>query len=212
MKIGNRKGFSLIEIGIVMVVIGLIIAAVMKGKDVIKSAEMKQNNQAYFNKWVNVADGYYDKTQLFLDVNVTDSTDTGAVPAANLQNAVAAVNAAGLNHPNPKVQLSGEATENEEVTVWFQKNATITSLTLNRNITCFNNVPGDIAISYDRLVDGVADGEKGVSRIVGVTTTAGTIAPVAALTGININTVSAASTYDICRIHEHAEITPPQAQ
>ena len=40
MKIGTRKGFSLIEIGIVMVVIGLIIAAVMKGKDVITTQEL----------------------------------------------------------------------------------------------------------------------------------------------------------------------------
>ncbi len=61
MKLGNRKGFSLIEIGIVMVVIGLIIAAVMKGKDVIKNAETKEVSQTYMAKWVNFADTYYDK-------------------------------------------------------------------------------------------------------------------------------------------------------
>ncbi len=61
MKIKNRRGFTLIEIGIVLMVIGIIIAAIMKGKDIIKSAQSKDFAQTFANKWVMIADSYYDK-------------------------------------------------------------------------------------------------------------------------------------------------------
>ena len=38
----NNKGFTLIEMAIVLIIIGIIIGAVVKGKDIIKSGEQKK--------------------------------------------------------------------------------------------------------------------------------------------------------------------------
>ncbi len=58
----NRKGFTLIELAIVLVIIGLILGAVFKGKDLINSAKGK----SYANKLraIEIAEAtYYDKNQ-----------------------------------------------------------------------------------------------------------------------------------------------------
>lgn len=78
----NRKGFSLIEIGIVLVVIGLIIAAVMKGKDVIKGAEVKETSQNFMSKWQNVADNYYDKLGFNIYGSAENRMILGAIQTA----------------------------------------------------------------------------------------------------------------------------------
>ena len=38
----NNKGFTLIEMAIVLIIIGIIIGAVVKGKDLVRSAEQKR--------------------------------------------------------------------------------------------------------------------------------------------------------------------------
>jgi len=160
MKVGNRKGFSLIEIGIVMVVIGLIIAAVMKGKDVIGNAEIKKINQEFFNKWVNIADGYYDKTGRNLS-DVADITADSNVTTDKLQ-------AAGFEYPETSLSITGE-TITSTVTVGFKSNDVDTA-DKTREIVWFQDVPGDIAIAYDKLVDGVYDGTDGKARIIDIDT------------------------------------------
>ncbi|MCD6257922.1 prepilin-type N-terminal cleavage/methylation domain-containing protein [Candidatus Aerophobetes bacterium] len=58
----NRKGFTLVELAIVLVIIGLILGAVFKGKDLINSAKGK----SYANKLraIEIAEAtYYDKNQ-----------------------------------------------------------------------------------------------------------------------------------------------------
>ncbi len=57
----SKKAFSLIEISIVMIVIGILIAAVMSGRDVIKSSDVKHFYQKFAGKWQTVATSYYDR-------------------------------------------------------------------------------------------------------------------------------------------------------
>jgi prepilin-type N-terminal cleavage/methylation domain-containing protein len=64
----NRKGFTLIELAIVLVIIGIIIGAIMKGRDVIRNAQIKEFEQSFAGKWITILDGFYDKN----GVNVTD--------------------------------------------------------------------------------------------------------------------------------------------
>ncbi len=61
-----RKGFTLIEIAIVLVIIGIIIGAIMKGRDLIREAQRKRFAQTYAMKWKTlmeqmVGDGIMDQ-------------------------------------------------------------------------------------------------------------------------------------------------------
>jgi prepilin-type N-terminal cleavage/methylation domain-containing protein len=69
----NRKGFTLIELAIVLVIIGIIIGAIMKGRDVIRNAQIKEFEQSYAGKWITILDGYYDK----VGQNLTDGAANG---------------------------------------------------------------------------------------------------------------------------------------
>ena len=48
-KVANQQGFTLIEMAIVLIIIGIIIGAVIKGKDLIRSAEQKKIYTKYLN-------------------------------------------------------------------------------------------------------------------------------------------------------------------
>ena len=176
----SRKGFSLIEIGIVMVVIGLILAAVMKGKDVIKGAEIKEVSQNYLAKWVNAADNYYDKTGFNI---LGDKTDPRANKAGGSTACVP--NTWGLAFTNAGIdiekivrtntdnfctaQLEGQFTTAIATTTasvdWTSvvttATGTGTATTSQANVLEFNNVPADIARAFDTLIDGVVDGASG---------------------------------------------------
>ena len=58
----GTKGFTLIEMAIVLVIIGLILASVMKGKDMIRSGQAKEFVEGFVYKWVNMAQSFKDKT------------------------------------------------------------------------------------------------------------------------------------------------------
>ena len=69
-KLGNEKGFTLIEMAIVLIIIGIIIGAVVKGKDVIKSAEQKRLYNSFIREWQTAYNNYYDRTGWILgDLN-----------------------------------------------------------------------------------------------------------------------------------------------
>ncbi|MEA3353542.1 MAG: prepilin-type N-terminal cleavage/methylation domain-containing protein [Campylobacterota bacterium] len=57
----KRKAFTLIEISIVLVIIGIILAAVMKGRDLIKGSQIKEFNQVFVSQWETVAYSYYSR-------------------------------------------------------------------------------------------------------------------------------------------------------
>lgn len=175
-----KKGFSLIEIGIVMIVIGILIAAVMNGKDIIKSAEIKQHNQTFLGKWVSIATTHYDK----LGYNMTGSSMRGSMGVADgfadtnvstvygCNDLVDFAKKAGINlntvissntgSPCRKT-ISGEFSGDVEVAVGFE-NLVVTSDEENasrRNFVLFFNVPGDIALAFDRLKDSQANTKSG---------------------------------------------------
>lgn len=189
-----KKGFSLIEIGIVMIVIGILIAAVMKGKDVIKSAEIKQHNQTYLNKWVSVATTHYDKVGYNIGGSSTsgaigtvdgskDDNTTGDPALVGCNDLITYAEKAGINlnnviltnTDNPcQKTISGEYSGDVTVSVAL-KNMTITTSEENastRNMVLFRNVPGDIALSFDRLIDGQANPYAGKVVVLSAYTTA----------------------------------------
>lgn len=72
------SGFTLVEMAIVLVIIGIILAGVMKGRDIVRGAQVKQFSQGFAQKWVTITSTYYDKVgQHFMD-----GTDNGVVTAS----------------------------------------------------------------------------------------------------------------------------------
>lgn len=63
-KLGTNKGFTLIEMAIVLVIIGIIIGAVVKGQDLVSNAQAKQLNAAV-SSWRTLAYAFLDRNGRF---------------------------------------------------------------------------------------------------------------------------------------------------
>ncbi|NTV48601.1 MAG: prepilin-type N-terminal cleavage/methylation domain-containing protein [Geobacteraceae bacterium] len=63
-KLRNRKGFSLIEMAIVLVIIGIIIAAIIKGQDLITNSQAKKVVSAV-SSWRNLTLAFLDRNGRF---------------------------------------------------------------------------------------------------------------------------------------------------
>lgn len=223
MKVGSRKGFSLIEIGIVMVVIGLIIAAVMKGKDVIKNAEVKESTQNFMSKWVNAMDSIYDKQGYNFNGSSANraimgyTTSTKPIRCTDLteNNVTSTFEQAGINVTqlvksntnNLCTQtISGEFTQDSVVGLNY---AYITVDSQAKNSLVFSQVPTDVAKAFDKLIDGVIAGDKG--RVMYVDGTSATLSgntekaslTYATITSAEWPTVAAEGVVDVVVTLEH---------
>ncbi len=58
----GQSGFTIVELGVVLLIIGALLSAVMLGRDVVRGADIKRFQQQYIMKWVSIAGSYYDKT------------------------------------------------------------------------------------------------------------------------------------------------------
>lgn len=69
----SRAGFTLVEMSLVLVIIGIILASVMKGRDIISSAQETHEKHVYFTKWITLANDYYKAT----GENIADGVRNG---------------------------------------------------------------------------------------------------------------------------------------
>jgi len=72
-----RRGFSLIELSVVLIIIGLLLAAVVKGRNLIRSAELKKFYNTFVKQWELVYNSYYDRTGRVLGGPLVAKTNTG---------------------------------------------------------------------------------------------------------------------------------------
>lgn len=180
----NEKGFTLVEIAIVLIIIGLILGATVKGGDLIQSAKQKKFYNSFVKQWELTVLNYYDRTGGVLGdgtanggVNATadgifDNINTAAEWTA-VENRLTAV---GLELPTSN-------TANSYQFAFKGKQSGSRTMSLNlyylnstaggggsgggnvaNNCLYITNMPTDLAIATDRVIDGVADGQNGTFR------------------------------------------------
>jgi prepilin-type N-terminal cleavage/methylation domain-containing protein len=70
----GNKGFTLIEMAIVLVIIGLILGAVSVGKDLQRNAEYKKIKQKFVDQWAQGYNQYYEKYGVVLGDDEVEPT------------------------------------------------------------------------------------------------------------------------------------------
>ena len=166
--LSGNKGFTLIEMAIVLIIIGIIIGAVVKGKDIIKSAEQKRLYTKFVQSWQLAYNTYYDRTGWILgdDASDTNATRDGHCdPTATRAHLVAQLRAVGLDVP---VQGS---TGSECVRTYTDSNGQSYDLTISFDyrsavgnyirIYSTNGIPFELGMAWDRIIDGQRDGSAG---------------------------------------------------
>jgi prepilin-type N-terminal cleavage/methylation domain-containing protein len=158
-----RKGFTLIELSIVLVIIGLIIGGVMKGKDLINGAEQKKIYNTWIKEWQVAYNSYQDRTGAVLD----DGADNGGGGTENglpdgdrlgttttVQDVLKAI---GLEVPSSNIPSSNGG--------FYRIKGKYTSQQADMRFTYVDGVPAiiiyylptDVAIAFDKLTDGTTD-------------------------------------------------------
>lgn len=78
------KGFTLVEMALVLVVIGLILGAVSVGKDMQRNAEYKKIKQKFIDQWVQAYNEHYSRLGYLPGDAVAGEVDGAAAAVANI--------------------------------------------------------------------------------------------------------------------------------
>ena len=168
--LSNNKGFTLIEMAIVLIIIGIIIGAVVKGKDVVKSAEQKRLYTTFVREWQMVFNNYYDRTgRILADCASADNTPVAGDPRDGYCNA--AITVANLEAQLTSVGLKAPAqgpSGSSLARTYNDSEGILRALTLafdwKANLGNFikvSGIPNDLGMAWDRIVDGEMDGSSG---------------------------------------------------
>ncbi|MDW7549595.1 type II secretion system protein [Pseudoalteromonas peptidolytica] len=107
-KTYRQQGFTLVEMSLVLVVIGLILGALSVGKDMQRNAEYKKIKQKFVDQWVQAYNQYYDRMGVV--VGDRPKTPTLAVNAVNVPDGSALNVLLGTAGANDKL-AQGDITE-----------------------------------------------------------------------------------------------------
>ena len=171
--LSDNRGFTLIEIAIVLIIIGIIIGAVVKGKDVMKSAQQKQLYTKYLKAWELTYNNYYDRTGWILGDDASDDNQTrdgqcGNAGVATESNIEAQLDMIGIDPPAE----GSTGSILERAYTDSQGNRRTLQLAFDNDINLgnfirvysANGIPFELGMAWDRVVDGTMDGDAGNLR------------------------------------------------
>ena len=211
--IKRQSGFTLVEIAIVLVIIGLLLGGILKGQEMITQAKIK-NVVNDFNGITAAVNAYQDRYRALPgDDSTASSRWATAVPGngdgvlgtagTDFYNIVAAVPSAATKETNLfwwHLRLAGfvggSTAATEAASVQQPSNAAsgmmgvqTSGMGFTSNIVCSSNLPDKIAIAVDTQMD---DGASTTGQVRGLAQTApnpnpGTATPTSAYaeTGVN---------------------------
>ena len=183
----DNRGFTLVEMAVVLIIIGVIIGAIIKGKSLVRGAEQKKIYTKFINEWRISYLNFYDRTGKILgdtwdaslatpaagqdgqadtaagaaggptDAGRSDLFDGPAAGTAYMGMTGLGLEAPTTNTPNnwqyKYVDSTGTAHFLDIAFVWDGVN--------NYNYMMINNVPAELAIALDTMIDGSASGTAG---------------------------------------------------
>ncbi len=183
-RLKENKGFTMIEMAIVLIIIGIIIGAVVKGKDIIRSGEQKKIYTKFINAWQTAYLSFYDRTGKVLgdtyhtantavgqdgraDTSGGDGTYTAGTDEAELCTSTNAawygLTQAGITCPTTNIDNNSysynyidSAGNRQTMTISFLFDAAS-----NYNYMSITGITTGFAIAMDALIDGSADGTSG---------------------------------------------------
>jgi prepilin-type N-terminal cleavage/methylation domain-containing protein len=178
--LNRNDGFTLIEIAIVLIIIGIIIGAVVKGKDLIRSGQQKKIYSKFLNGWRIGYMNFYDRSGRVLgDTDNDGQADTNPASTGNPPNdsgreclvsgdtqsnppSYYGLQQIGLTAPTTntanswKFRYTDSAGQAHEIVVAFDFDAT-----KKYNFMQIDSIPNELCIALDTMIDGQADGAKG---------------------------------------------------
>lgn len=178
-KFGNNKGFTLIEMAIVLVIIGLILGAVIKGKDLIQGAKQKQFYSKAIKGWELSVLNYYDRTGNLLADGKSNGGSAGTVDGqfddisgdkfGETNGVDDTLKKVGLTVPSSNTKSSGQFiykgvySGSQIITFSFDWLRSDTD-GLYYNAIHLMKIPTDLAIALDTMVDGSIGSAIGAFR------------------------------------------------
>ena len=173
----KKNGFTLIELSIALIIIGLIVGGIMKGKDLIHSADQKKIYNTWVKQWVVASNEYQDRTGSVLGDGVsnggTNATEDGHADNVNLSTSTTVqdkLKSIGLDFPQGNIDstkggsytIKGKYTTNIARAYLYWLGSTVDGA---KNRLYIVGVPTDYAIAWDAMTDGKVDAKSGDFRI-----------------------------------------------
>lgn len=163
--LGGNSGFTLIEMAIVLIIIGIIIGAVVKGKDLVRSAEQKRLYTTWVREWQVTFNNYYDRTGWILadDASNNNATRNGrcdeTATVGNIENQLTRVGLELLPPGSTGSSLVRTYTDSlgvqRTLTIFFDYATNL------GNFIRIDGIPNDLGMALDRIMDGEMDGQNG---------------------------------------------------
>lgn len=183
-QLRQNNGFTLVEMALVLIIIGIIIGAIVKGNDLVRSAEQKRIYSKFLSDWRLAYMNFYDRTGKILgdtydnagvgnqDGRADTSDGAGSTYTEAGQGGLSTSTSTAIYLGLTDVGLRAPTTNITDTPYEYryvdsEGNSHLLNIafawdaTDNYNYMLINNMPGELAIAIDTMVDGQANGQAG---------------------------------------------------